>query len=121
SGGSPAATRRARRRRHGNSWLQRNALSIAAISFLGALLGLGFGLVQVLTRPDPASTALAIAPPDQGPTMVTASVGNLAALALPNTSSLAAPMREIQAAARVIEPNYTVEAGDPLGRIATRY
>jgi LysM repeat protein len=29
--------------------------------------------------------------------------------------------REIQASAHVIEPTYTVEAGDTLGRIATRY
>src|SRR6187549_1903472 len=37
-----AAPRRARRRRHSSSWLQRNALSIAALSVLVALLGLGF-------------------------------------------------------------------------------
>jgi LysM repeat protein len=29
--------------------------------------------------------------------------------------------REIQASARVIEPNYTIEAGDTLGRIAVRF
>ena len=114
------APRRARRRRNTTPWLQRNALSIAAISFLGALLGLGFGLVQVLTRPEPAPALLAVAPTEQTTPMVAASVSNL-----PNplsTAPVIAPqLREVHASARVIEPNYTVERGDTLGSIANQY
>src|ERR1051325_8744434 len=43
--------RAARRRRADTPWLQRNALSVAAASVLVALLGLGFGLLQVINRP----------------------------------------------------------------------
>src|SRR6266545_2756046 len=59
-----STARRPRRRRHSTPWLQRNALSLAALSFLFALLGLGFGLVQTLNRPEqtaasPLNTTLA--------------------------------------------------------------
>jgi nucleoid-associated protein YgaU len=113
--------RRARRRRHQTPWLQRNALSIAALSFLGALLGLGFGLMQVLTRPEQTPALLAVAPSEQATTMVAASVSNLPANPLSAAAAIAPQLREVHAAARVIEPNYTVEAGDTLGRIAGRY
>jgi hypothetical protein len=115
-----ATPRRARRRRHNTPWLQRNALSIAAISFLGALLGLGFGLTQVLTRPDATPAMLTVATPEQSTTLVAASLSNAPAIPL-NAPVAAAAIREIHAAARIIEPNYTVEPGDTLGRIATRY
>ena len=102
------------------AWLQIVSLGLAvAISFLGALLGLGFGLVQFLTHPEPSASPPTAASQEQGATMVAASVANMQAI--PLTTLAAPPVREIQATARVIEPNYTVEAGDTLNRIAIRY
>src|SRR6476646_9690597 len=49
---TPTTQRRVRRRRQSTPWLQRNALSVAAVSVLIAFLGLGFGLLQMLNRPD---------------------------------------------------------------------
>jgi LysM repeat protein len=110
--------RRARRRRQNTPWLQRNALSIAAISFLVALLAIGFGVVQVLTRPEPSTALQVAAPADQGSTLIAASINAPTPL---GTDAFAPPVRQIQAAAHALEPNYTVEAGDTLARIAARY
>jgi LysM repeat protein len=124
-----APARRRRRRRQSAPWLQRNALSVAAASVLIALLGLGFGLLQMLTRPDSAPALLAINQPEptaaaSSATLTTASIAAGTTIA-PN-SQLAGPTaieapREIRASARVLEANYTVEAGDTLGRIAVRF
>ncbi len=92
------------------------------MSFLVALLGLGFGVVQLITRPGDATPAfVAVASPEQGTTMVAASVANQPAVPLGTTSVFAPQVREIRSAARVIEPTYTVESGDTLGKIATRF
>jgi hypothetical protein len=118
-GGAP----RARRRRSRAPWLQRNALSIAALSVLIALLGIGFGLVQVLTRSDPTQALLAFAPPEQ-PTATVAASNTLAAnvvAVLPPPGTAPPPPRAIQASARVIEPNYTIERGDTLASIARQF
>jgi hypothetical protein len=113
-----------RRRRQNTPWLQRNALSVAAVSVLVAVLGLGFGLLQTITRPDPNPALLALGQPEPsaaivGTTVAVAGVqaGPAPALGPPATD---AP-REIQASARVIDPNYTVQAGDTLGRIAVQF
>jgi LysM repeat protein len=53
--------------------------------------------------------------------MVTASVGNLPANPLSATAPNTTQVREVHAAARVIEPNYTVVQGDTLGGIARQY
>jgi hypothetical protein len=116
---SSASPRRPRRRRHNTPWLQRNALSIAALSFLVALLGLGFGVVQVLNRPEQSQALLPVAALEQSPMMAAASVANAPVTVSLNPTTPA--VREIRAAAHIIAPNYTVEAGDTLGRIATRY
>jgi hypothetical protein len=116
---APASMRRPRRRRHNAPWLQRNALSIAGLSVLVALLAVGFGVVQVLTRPDTSQALLPVTALEQSPMMTAASVANVPATVAFSPATPA--VREIQAAARVIEPNYTVEAGDTLGRIAARY
>jgi len=115
-----STARRPRRRRHSTPWLQRNALSLAALSFLFALLGLGFGLVQTLNRPEQTAALLAIGTPteQQSPMMVAASVA--APLALSMSTALPAA-REVQASAHVIDANYTVKEGDTLGRIAAQY
>jgi LysM domain len=110
--------RRPRRRRHSTPWLQRHALSLAALSFLAALLGLGFGVVQMLSRPEPTAALLPISSTEQSTVLVAASVGPPVALSLSTALPVA---REIQASARLIEANYTVQAGDTLGRIASQY
>ncbi|MGI9145048.1 MAG: LysM peptidoglycan-binding domain-containing protein [Chloroflexota bacterium] len=127
----PPAQRRGRRHRQRSApWLQRNALSIAAVSVLAAVLGLGFGLLQTINRPEPVPALLASGgQPDSAGTPVSAgSAAGAAAPALgsasPNASNAApaaeAP-REIQAAARVLQPTYTVQSGDTLGKIATQF
>jgi LysM domain len=122
--------RRRRRRRQSVPWLQRNALSVAAVSVLIALLGLGFGLLQTINRPDTSPALLAVGQAEPtavasagGTTLTAASVGPGTTLGA-NVQTLVSPAearREIRATARVMEPNYTVEAGDTLGRIAVRF
>jgi LysM repeat protein len=118
--------RRVRRRRQSAPWLQRNALSVAAVSVLVAFLGLGFGLLQMLNHPE--GSALSLAQSDSATTanstvLQAAAVGGgvpVGALTtandVPSTSQ-----RAIQSSAKVIEPNYTVAAGDTLVKIATRF
>jgi LysM repeat protein len=91
-----------------------------------ALLGLGFGLLQMMTHPESSQAMLAMdsaatATANAGTTMNAAAIGP--SVSLPTTSSalLTPPVRQIQASARVLDPNYTVEAGDTLGRIAVRF
>ena len=126
----PSPQRRARRRRQSTTpWLQRNALSIAAVSVLAAVLGLGFGLLQTINRPDPSPALLAIGQSD--PTTIVATTASITgpspAQVLINNpnSSAGAPAadapREIQASAKVIQPSYTVKAGDTLGLIAGQF
>jgi LysM repeat protein len=122
-GGERPARRRARRR-HQTPWLQRNAISVAAISVLIALLGVGFGLAQVVNRPGSAQAlpAAEVASDAQSPTMGAMSITGAAPAAEPADAALESQgPRQIQASARVLEPTYTVEAGDTLGRIAARF
>ncbi len=126
-----ARPRRARRRRQSTPWLQRNALSVAAVSVLVALLGLGFGLLQMINRPEPAPALLALVSPE--PTAISGSpltapvsiagvqTGSLIGPAATGPSTASDGPREIQANARVIEANYTVASGDTLVQIATRF
>jgi LysM repeat protein len=125
-----AAPRRARRRRQSAPWLQRNALSVAAISILIAFLGLGFGLLQMMNRGDAALSPLALAQADLAvPTSTTAVLsaaavgGSAPIVAAPDSlapASSASP-RAIQTTAKVLEPDYTIAAGDTLVKIAQRY
>jgi LysM repeat protein len=120
-----------RRRRQDTPWLQRNALSVAAVSVLVALLGLGFGLLQMITRPEPSPSLLVFGQPE--PAIVAGTTLNAAASgpAVPLgavTNSASAPLataadrpREITASSRIIESNYVVAAGDTLGQIAARF
>jgi LysM repeat protein len=119
--------RRARRRRNSAPWLQRNALSIAALSFLVALLGLGFGVVQLLTRTEPSPALQPVNAPEQATTLSVASVGTATTMgAIAGVVNTTAPLGTagnpaIQSTARVIEANYTVVSGDTLARIAANY
>jgi nucleoid-associated protein YgaU len=127
----PTPARRPRRRRQSIPWLQRNALSVAAISILIAFLGLGFGLVQMLNRPDGTASPLALAQGElavatPGTTLLPAStVGSsqpLGSLAGPEeAAAAAASQRSIHANAKVLEPNYTIAPGDTLVKIAQRF
>jgi LysM repeat protein len=120
--------RRARRRRRQDTpWLQRNALSVAAVSVLVALLGLGFGLLQMITRPEPAPSLLAFGQPEPavvaGTTLnasVSGPVAQYGPIAPPPSTAANRP-REITSNARVIDSNYVVAAGDTLGQIAARF
>ena len=94
---------------------------------LMALLGLGFGLVQVINRPADASVALMALPQgDPSPsTMVAASIGQGTAIGpVASTTSglLTVPaQREIVSSAKVLDANYTIAAGDTLGKIAKQF
>jgi LysM repeat protein len=125
-----SAPRRARRRRQSTPWLQRNALSVAAISILIAFLGLGFGLLQMMNRTDAGLSPLALAQADLA--APTSSVPVLSAAAVGSSSPVVADPasdgsqasntpRAIQTSAKVLEADYTVAAGDTLVKIAQRY
>jgi LysM repeat protein len=98
------------------------------VSVLVALLGLGFGLLQMINRPEPAPALLTIGQSE--PTAVAASTLNVTAggpgvqfgpLPAGASTALDSKPREIQATARAIESNYTVASGDTLGQIAARF
>jgi LysM repeat protein len=123
-GGTP---RRARRRRQSAPWLQRNALGVAAISILIAFLGLGFGLLQMLSRPEVSSAALSqndlAMQSTNGSVMSAAAVnGSVQGLAAPIVGTVPDPgRRPIQATAKVLQPDYTIASGDTLVKIAQRF
>jgi LysM repeat protein len=97
------------------------------VSVLVALLGLGFGLLQLINRPEPSQALLAIPQSDVAATTLSVAstgqsvqLGTVAGPALDGSPVLPA-VREIVASTKVIEPNYTVASGDTLGQIATRF
>ena len=125
---SSTPTRRVRRRRQSTPWLQRNALSVAAVSVLIAFLGLGFGLVQMLNRPDMAGPGLTLAqtelpsPTASALSVISAStLGNTAPVNVTTSNSPASAQKQIQSSARVLDANYTIAAGDTLIKIAQRF
>jgi LysM repeat protein len=98
-------------------------LSVAAVSVLLAFLGMGFGLVQAFNHPpstagsqpqvDPSATA--------GPLVLNAAaIGPSVQVGTVAAPSADAP-RPIQANTKVLQPNYTVAAGDTLVQIAIRF
>ena len=127
----PTRPRRARRRHQGAPWLQRNALSVAAVSILVALLGLGFGLLQMINRPEPMPALLAIGQAEPA-SALNSTVGPSASIAGVQVAAVVGPPqplgspatelpRQIQASAKVLQPNYTVASGDTLVQIAVRF
>jgi LysM repeat protein len=126
----PASARRPRRRRQSTPWLQRNALSVAAISILIAFLGLGFGLLQMLNHPEGGAASSTLAQGDlaavtPGTTVLSASaVGPAQPIGASAGQEAVAPagsQRPIHADAKVLAPNYTIAAGDTLVKIAQRF
>jgi LysM domain len=126
-GERPTPPRRARRRRQSTPWLQRNALSVAALSILVALIGIGFGLLQMITRPEPLPAALGLSqiesPVPTATTLSAASIGPGLPVVAPASVTMAPAdvARPIQVNTRVLEPNYTIAAGDTLVQIALRF
>ena len=92
------------------------------MSVLIAFLGLGFGLLQMLTHPE-GSASPSAAQSDPAPVLQAAAVGpGVPVVAnLNGNESTASGQRAIQASAKVIEPNYTVAAGDTLVKIAAKF
>ena len=100
------------------------------MSILVALLGLGFGLLQIVNRPDPTAALLAIGQAEPGSALSsslapsTGAAVQVAAVAGPPQPLVSPPTelpRQIQASAKVLQPNYTVAAGDTLVQIAVRF
>jgi LysM repeat protein len=84
-----------------------------------AVLGLGFGLAQFIARPEPAPALLAVAPEQAN---VSATPGAMAAPdVVPAPAPVAEGPRGIQASATVLQPNYAVQSGDTLARIAAQF
>src|ERR1043166_9706471 len=59
-----SAPRRARRRRQPRPWLERNALSVVAVAILLGFLGVGFGLLQMLSHGETGASPLTLAQAD---------------------------------------------------------
>jgi LysM repeat protein len=127
-----APARRVRRRRNSAPWLQRNALSVAAVSVLVALLGFGFGLVQMLNRPDTTPTTMALAIVDTPvPNAATGTVTTLNAASIgpsvqvtagaQSPDATGAALRQIQTTSKVLDANYTIAQGDTLVKIAQKF
>ena len=111
------------RRRHSTPWLQRHALSIAAVAVLVSLLSVGFTLMQLLTRPEQApamATVAGLVPAPEAATNSLTTTGVQTAAVVPPLATVPRP-REIVSSSRILEPTYTVEAGDTLNRIAERF
>jgi LysM repeat protein len=106
-------------------WMQRHPLGVAYASVLIALLSLGFAVFQVLHRPDASAASQSAATEDQ----------TLAASAIPSgsaalgatgpgsagASGLVPASLQVQRSVKVLEPSYTIQAGDTLNRIAARF
>jgi len=120
--------RRARRRRQTTPWLQRNALSIAAVSVLLAFLGMGFGLVQAITRSASPSVVVARPLEDGSATpgavlLSAAAIGPSVQVDATNASNIevASAARPIKTNVTVLQPNYTIGPGDTLVQLAQRF
>ena len=114
-----------RRRRQRESWLRRNALSLAALSALVAVLAVGFALVQLLvhTAPGQSEATATTAPAGTPAPRATASSASAPASSAQTEAPAvtAASPREVKASVKALEPNYTVQSGDSLAAIATRF
>lgn len=102
---------------------------MAAVSVLVALLGVGFGLLQVITRPESSPVAATVTQVDQASGGAAPAMMNAASLG-PNVQISAPPafvapsaetQRAIQGNVKVLEPNYTIASGDTLVRIAQHF
>jgi LysM repeat protein len=120
------APRRARRRRQSTPWLERNALSVVAVAILLGVLGVGFGLLQMLSRGETAGSAASLAqaelavPASSTTVLSAAALGASVPVAASQTTALDSA-RNIHASVKVLQPDYTIAPGDTLVKIAQRY
>ncbi len=112
--------RRVRRRRQTGPWLQRNALSLAAVGALVVLLGVGFALAQLLNRGDSTPAGATSAAGSASATIV-APAANAPTVASTASPPTVPPAREIRSSVKVLEANYTVQTGDSVASIALRF
>lgn len=104
--------------------MQRNALSVVGASVLIAFLGLGFGLLQMLNHSEGSGAGT---PDAAEPTSVTVLQAAALDAGVPVGDSTtandpaAAAQRQIHSNVTVIQPNYTVAAGDTLVKIADKF
>jgi LysM repeat protein len=101
-------------------WLRQHALGVAIASLLVALVSVSFAAVQLSHRPDTTPVAPATSVADDQTLAASAIPPNGA----PGEATLGAPLdtrREIQRSVKVLEPAYTVKAGDTLNSIAAAY
>jgi LysM repeat protein len=97
---------------------------VAAVSLVVAVLSLGFAVVQSLRRPEPAPAMVAVPPAaadNTQPRLASTGAGSPSLASVTNNGAATESRREIQRTSRVLEPNYTVQAGDTLNRIAARF
>jgi hypothetical protein len=127
-GAVPRTFERRRGRRGGSgpsAWLQRHAMGVVYASAAVAVLSLAFTALQIVHRPDsrPVESLGASTAEDQ--TLAASAVpGGPAAAgpsAAPSGAGAAPSAREVQRTVKVLEPSYTVQAGDTLNRIAARF
>jgi LysM repeat protein len=120
-----AAEGGARRRHQRGAWLERNAMGVAALSALAGMIGVGFGLAQLFNRPATELTVGQMVTPSatdgQQVPMATSDPTTATDTPAPPGTATDETTREIQASVRALEPNYTVQPGDTLGSIASRF
>jgi LysM repeat protein len=131
--GQGAASRSFERRRiggrHGGSgpggWLQRHPLGVAYASVLIAVLSLAFAALQVMHRPDTSAASQSVGAEDQ--TLAASAIPGgsgapgAAGAASAGASGLVPASLQVQRTVKVLEPTYTIQAGDTLNRIAARF
>lgn len=114
--------RRLRRRKGRDAWLHRNALNLAAGSTVVAVLAVAFALAQFVTRggaSPQASPQATSAPRLDGNTTALTSASPVAGSLASQPTAVAT--REVRLSVRELQPNYSVEQGDSLVAIATRF
>jgi LysM repeat protein len=128
--GAAARSFERRRGRRGGSgpagWVQRHPLGVAYASALIAVLSLAFAVLQVVHRPDSSAAPLSPSTTDDQ-TLAASAIpgGSVAAGAAGATSAGASGVApaglQVQRTVKVLEPTYTIQAGDTLNRIAARF
>jgi LysM repeat protein len=119
-----SAPRRARRRRQsGRPWLERNALSVAALAILLAFLGVGFGLLQMVSHGETTASPATLAQAELAVPTSSTTVLSAAALgaSVPVPASGLQSTRDIHSSVKVLQPDYTIAPGDTLVKIADRF
>jgi LysM repeat protein len=119
--------RRGRRSASGPAgWMQRHPLGVAYASALVAVLSLAFAALQVVHRPDTSAPPVTSSTTDDQTLAASAIPGGSTAVGAPGAASVGASGvvpagLQVQRSVKVLEPTYTIQAGDTLNRIAARF